>query len=175
MDKKNILNDKFGINGIEKISLTEIIKTFSNPDSIELTKDRDNYLTVKLYYELENLEIAYFIDYSFRSKIIEMHHLSFVVKKLYLSDKEYIKSGQDIRKVLTKIRKYCKKKNKIFEFEYEEHMFGGSYLFDELGITLYFNKEDNNKYLDDVYVSLPYEDDPEVLSVDELLDLVKDD
>ena len=54
-------------------------------------------------------------------------------------------------------------------------MFGGSYLFDELGITLYFNKEDNNKYLDDVYVSLPYEDDPEVLSVDELLDLVKDD
>ena len=174
MENKYILNDKFGINGIEKISFTEIINTFSYPDSIEISKDRgSNDLTVTFYYDSKILKSAYLIDDYLRIKIIEMHHLRFVVKKLYLNDKEYIKNGQDIRKVLTKIRKYFKKKNKRFEFEYEQHMFGGSYIFEDPSMTLYFDKEDDKKYLDDIYVGLPYEDYPEVLSVGELLDLVK--
>ena len=174
MENKYILNDKFGINGVEKISFTEIINTFSYPDSIEISKDRGSKdLIVTFYYDSENLGIVYFINYYLKSKIVEIHYLSFIVKKLYLNDKEYIKNGQDIRKVLTKIRKYFKKKNKKFEFEYEEHMFGGSYTFDDPSMTLYFDKEDNKKYLDDIYVGLPYEDYPEVLSVGELLDLVK--
>ena len=174
VENKYILNDKFGINGIEKVSFTEIINTFSYPDSIEISKDRgSNNLTVSFYYDSGNLEIVYFINYYLKSKIVEMYNLMFVVKKLYLNDKEYIKNGQDIRKVLTKIRKYFKKKNKKFEFEYEEHMFGGSYIFEDPSMTLYFDKEDDKKYLDDIYVGLPYEDYPEVLSVGELLDLVK--
>ena len=44
MENKYILNDKFGINGIEKVSFTEIINTFSYPDSIEISKDRGSNL-----------------------------------------------------------------------------------------------------------------------------------
>ena len=174
VENKYILNDKFGINGIEKVSFTEIINTFSYPDSIEISKDRgSNNLTVSFYYDSGNLEIVYFINYYLKSKIVEMYNLMFVVKKLYLNGKEYIRNGQDKIKVFNKIRKYCKKKNKKFEFEYEKYIFGVSYTFNDLRMTLYFYKEDNKKYLDDIYIDLPYEDSPEVLSAGELLDLVK--
>ena len=174
MENKYILNDEFGINGIEKISFTEIINTFSYPDSIQISKDRgSNDLTVTFYYDSKILKRAYLIDDYLRIKIIEMHHLRFVVKKLYLNGKEYIRNGQDKIKVFNKIRKYCKKKNKKFEFEYEKYIFGVSYTFNDLRMTLYFYKEDKKKYLDDIYIDLPYEDSPEVLSAGELLDLVK--
>ena len=134
------LNNTYGINGIEKIDLKEIIKAFGEPDERKIERD-----------------------------LVDFHSLSFIVKELYLENGLKIKSSEDIREVLTKIRHHHKKLNKEFEFEYEEHEYGGSYDFTNLDITIYFEKEGRIKYLDDIYVDLPYEDNPEVLSLEEIL------
>ena len=134
------LNNTYGINGIEKIDLKEIIKAFGEPDERKIERD-----------------------------LVDFHSLSFIVKELYLENGLKIKSSEDIREVLTKIRHHHKKLNKEFEFGYEEHEYGGSYDFTNLDITIYFEKEGRIKYLDDIYVDLPYEDNPEVLSLEEIL------
>ena len=164
------LNNTYGINGIEKIDLKEIIKAFGEPDERKIERDSEykDFNVYFVYSELE-LRIFYRTNYFLERDLVDFHSLSFIVKELYLENGLKIKSSEDIREVLTKIRHHHKKLNKEFEFEYEEHEYGGSYDFTNLDITIYFEKEGRIKYLDDIYVDLPYEDNPEVLSLEEIL------
>ena len=58
--QKYILNNTYGINGIEKISLKEIMKIFSVPEEIEMKLSDDKivisldlvYKGLKIYYSL---------------------------------------------------------------------------------------------------------------------------
>ena len=52
---KFILNKTSGINGIEKVSLEKIIRTFSVPENIEINIDKSNILDIGLKYEDINL------------------------------------------------------------------------------------------------------------------------
>ena len=66
--QKYILNNTYGINGIEKISLKEVMKIFSVPEEIEIKLSDDKivisldlvYKGLKIYYSLyffvENLK-----------------------------------------------------------------------------------------------------------------------
>ena len=47
---KFILNKTSGINGIEKVSLEKIIRTFSVPENIEINIDKSNILDIGLKY-----------------------------------------------------------------------------------------------------------------------------
>ena len=68
-----------------------------------------------------------------------------------------------------KIEYYHKISHKDFEFEHEEDQDDGSYEFTNLNLTVYFEKDGTVGYLDDIFVDLPYEDDPEVPSLEEIL------
>ena len=72
-----------------------------------------------------------------------------------------------MRKVLEKIKYYHKKVNK--EFEYEEDKYWGIYDFINLDVTVNFEKKKGLKFLEDIYVSLPYEDNPAVFTLEEIL------
>ncbi len=164
------LNNTYGINGIEKIDLKEIIKAFGEPDERKIERDSEyKNLNISFIYLKLRLEVFYRINYFFEEDLVDFHSLSFIVKELYLEKELKMKSGEDMKQVLSKIEGHHKKLNKEFEFEYEEHEYGGSYDFTNLDITIYFEKEGRIKYLDDIYVDLPYEDNPEVLSLEEIL------
>ena len=60
---KFILNKTSGINGIEKVSLEKIIRTFSVPKNIEINIDKSNILDIGLKYEDINLAIFYVINF----------------------------------------------------------------------------------------------------------------
>ena len=165
-----ILNDTYGINGIENIDLREIIEIFGEPDEREIIRDsKDKDFKVNFMYSEPELEIFYRINHFFESDEVEWHSLSFIVKELYLNNELKIKNGEEMWKVLDKIELYHDKINKPFEFEHEEDEYSGSYEFTNLEMTVYFEIENGMKYLDDIYVDLPYEDDPEVLSFEEIL------
>ena len=66
--------------------------------------------------------------------------------------------GDEIKTVLSKIRKYLKRNNKNIKFEYEEDRFFGEYLFDDGNIHIFFEKFGNKKVMDGIMISLPYED-----------------
>ena len=66
--QKYILNNTYGINGIEKISLKEVMKIFSVPEEIEIKLSDDKivisldlvYKGLKIYY---SLKIKYLTDF----------------------------------------------------------------------------------------------------------------
>ena len=158
IDNKFILNSTFGINGIEKISLKDIIKVFSYPTDIEIQSNESKidfsvnlkYNKLKVYYTL-----YYFVE---DLKKPENHSLTYRLEKLYLNKNENIKVGDDIRKVLPKIKKYLKKNRKSLKFEYEFSGYYGNYLFDDGNITIFFEKKGREKIVDGITISLPYED-----------------
>ena len=158
IDNKFILNSTFGINGIEKISLKDIIKVFSFPTEIEIQSNESKidfsvnlkYNKLKVYYTL-----YYFVE---DLKKPENHSLTYRLEKLYLNKNENIKVGDDIRKVLPKIKKYLKKYNKNLDFKYEEDKYYGEYLFDDGNIHIFFRKTKGKKIVDDIMINLPYED-----------------
>ena len=80
------------------------------------------------------------------------------MEKLYLNNRESIKVGDEIKTVLPKIRKYLKRNNKNVKFEYEEDKYAGRYLFDNGEINIFFEKFGSKKVMDDIMISLPYED-----------------
>ena len=169
-----ILNNTYGINKIDKIDLKKIINVFGNPDSREIIRESEwkNFGVNYIYKDID-LKIFYNVYYYVNKKGVEFQTLSFIVKKLYLSEELKIENGDDIRKSLEKIRKYYKKNKKEFEFEYEDDEYSGSYDFANLGITVYFEKIKGLKFIEDIYVDLPYEDDPIVLTLDEILYMEK--
>ncbi len=156
--QKYILNNTYGINGIEKISLKEIMKIFSVPEEVEMKLSDDKikisidliYKGLKIYYSL-----SYFVENLTKP---ETQFLTFCMEKLYLNNRESIKVGDEIKTVLPKIRKYLKRNNKNVKFEYEEDKYAGRYLFDNGEIDIFFEKFGSKKVMDGIMISLPYED-----------------
>ena len=166
---KFILNKTSGINGIEKISLEKIIQTFSVPENIEINIDKSNILDIGLKYEDINLAIFYvinFINSEITKNYITVH---FVIKKLYLDENIFIEENEEINKILPKIIKYLKNNNKSTEYNIGEY--SGSYDFNNLDLTIYFEKYGKKRIVDGIYVSLPYEDNPNISNVGEILKL----
>ena len=156
--QKYILNNTYGINGIEKISLKEIMKIFSVPEEIEM-KLSDDKITISIDLIYKGLKIYYSLSYFVENLTKpETQFLTFCMEKLYLNNRESIKVGDEIKTVLPKIRKYLKRNNKNIKFEYEEDRFFGEYLFDDGNIHIFFEKFGNKKVMDGIMISLPYED-----------------
>ena len=156
--QKYILNNTYGINGIEKISLKEIMKIFSVPEEVEM-KLSDDKITISIDLIYKGLKIYYSLSYFVENLTKpETQFLTFCMEKLYLNNRESIKVGDEIKTVLPKIRKYLKRNNKNVKFEYEEDKYAGRYLFDNGEIDIFFEKFGNKKVMDDIMISLPYED-----------------
>ena len=156
--QKYILNNTYGINGIEKISLKEIMKIFSVPEEIEM-KLRDDKIEISIDLIYKGLKIYYSLYFFVENlKKPEYQSLTFCVEKLYLNNRENIKVGDEIKTVLPKIRKYLKRNNKNVKFEYEEDKYAGRYLFDNGEIDIFFEKFGSKKVMDGIMISLPYED-----------------
>ena len=156
--QKYILNNTYGINGIEKISLKKIMKIFSVPEEVEM-KLSDDKITISIDLIYKGLKIYYSLYFFVENlKKPENQSLTFCMEKLYLNNWESIKVGDEIKTVLPKIRKYLKRNNKNIKFEYEEDRFFGEYLFDDGNIHIFFEKFGNKKVMDDIMISLPYED-----------------
>ena len=156
--QKYILNNTYGINGIEKISLKEIMKIFSVPEEVEV-KLSDDKITISIDLIYKGLKIYYSLSYFVENLTKpETQFLTFCMEKLYLNNRESIKVGDEIKTVLPKIRKYLKRNNKNIKFDYEEDRFFGEYLFDDGNIHIFFEKFGNKKVMDDIMISLPYED-----------------
>ena len=156
--QKYILNNTYGINGIEKISLKEIMKIFSVPEEIEM-KLSDDKITISIDLIYKGLKIYYSLSYFVENLTKpETQFLTFCMEKLYLNNRESIKVGDEIKTVLPKIRKYLKRNNKNVKLEYEEDKYAGRYLFDNGEIDIFFEKFGSKKVMDDIMISLPYED-----------------
>ena len=156
--QKYILNNTYGINGIEKISLKEIMKIFSVPEEVEM-KLSDDKITISIDLIYKGLKIYYSLSYFVENLTKpETQFLTFCMEKLYLNNRESIKVGDEIKTVLPKIRKYLKRNNKNVKFEYEEDKYAGRYLFDNGEIDIFFEKFGSKKVMDDIMISLPYED-----------------
>ena len=156
--QKYILNNTYGINGIEKISLKEIMKIFSVPEEIEM-KLSDDKITISIDLIYKGLKIYYSLNYFVENLTKpETQFLTFCMEKLYLNNRESIKVGDEIKTVLPKIRKYLKRNNKNVKFEYEADRYAGRYLFDNGEIDIFFEKFGSKKVMDDIMISLPYED-----------------
>ena len=149
--QKYILNNTYGINGIEKISLKEIMKIFSVPEEIEM-KLSDDKITISIDLIYKGLKIYYSLNYFVENLTKpETQFLTFCMEKLYLNNRESIKVGDEIKTVLPKIRKYLKRNNKNVKF-------AGRYLFDNGEIDIFFEKFGSKKVMDGIMISLPYED-----------------
>jgi hypothetical protein len=156
--QKYILNNTYGINRIEKISLKEIMKIFSVPEEVEM-KLSDDKITISIDLIYKGLKIYYSLYFFVENlKKPENQSLTFCMEKLYLNNRESIKVGDEIKTVLPKIRKYLKRNNKNLNFKYEEDKFFGEYLFDDGNIHIFFEKFGSKKVMDDIMISLPYED-----------------
>ena len=156
--QKYILNSTHGINGIEKISLKEVMKIFSVPEEIEM-KLSDDKITISIDLIYKGLKIYYSLNYFVENLTKpETQFLTFCMEKLYLNNRESIKVGDEIKTVLPKIRKYLKRNNKNVKFEYEEDKYTGRYLFDNGEIDIFFEKFGSKKVKDGIMISLPYED-----------------
>ena len=156
--QKYVLNNTYGINGIEKISLKEVMKIFSVPEEIEM-KLSDDKITISIDLIYKGLKIYYSLNYFVENLTKpETQFLTFCMEKLYLNNRETIKIGDEIKTILPKIRKYLKRNNKSMKFEYEEDRFFGEYLFDDGNIHIFFEKFGSKKIMDDIMISLPYED-----------------
>ena len=156
--QKYILNNTYGINGIEKISLKEIMKIFSVPEEVEV-KLSDDKITISIDLIYKGLKIYYSLNYFVENLTKpETQFLTFCMERLYLNNRESIKVGDEIKTVLPKIRKYLKRNNKNVKFEYEEDKYAGRYLFDNGEINIFFEKFGSKKVMDDIMISLPYED-----------------
>ena len=156
--QKYILNNTYGINGIEKISLKEIMKIFSVPEEVEV-KLSDDKITISIDLIYKGLKINYSLNYFVENLTKpETQFLTFCMEKLYLNNRESIKVGDEIKTVLPKIRKYLKRNNKNVKFEYEADKYAGRYLFDNGEIDIFFEKFGSKKVMDGIMISLPYED-----------------
>ena len=169
IDMKYILNKSMvGINGIEKISLKEIIEKFSYPKNTKIKIEKNPYT---IYFELKykDFTVYYNIYYCVGKEIPEFHTLSFTLEKLYLNDKIYIKVGEEAKKVISKIKKYLKENYKSLNYKYEANEYSGSYYFKNLELTIFFEKCGRKKIVDWIDISLPYEDNPNILDIGKIL------
>ena len=164
IDMKYILNKSMvGINGIEKISLKEITEKFSYPKNIKIKIEKEPY-TINFELKYKDFIVYYSIYYYVDNEIPEFHTLSFVLEKLYLNDKIYIKVGEEAKKVISKIKKYLEE-----NYKYEANEYSGNYYFKDLDLTIFFEKYGRKKIVDWIDISLPYEDNPNILGIGKIL------
>ena len=168
---KYTLNESMvGINGIEKISLKEVIEKFSYPKDIKIKIEKDPY-NIRIELKYKDFTTYYSVYYYVDKEIPEFHTLSFALEKLYLNDKIYIKIGEEAKKVISKIKKYFKENYKILNYKYEANEYSGSYYFKDLDLTIFFEKYGRKKIVDGIDISLPYEDNPNILEIGKILKL----
>ena len=168
---KFILNKTSGINEIEKISLENIIQTFSVPENIEINIDKYNNLDIGLKYEDMALAIFFVINF-INSKITKNYiTVHFIIKKIYLDDNIFIEENEEINKILPKIIKYLKNNNKSMEYRIERGRKSGIYYFDNEGIAIFYQKEFNKKIVEKIDISLPYEDNLNISDIGKILNI----
>ena len=162
---KFILNKTSGINQIENILLEKIFKVFSFPENIEINIEKDNVLDICLEYPDIDLNIYYVIN--LKSPLNHMIH--FVVKKLYLTDSNFLEEAEEIKKALPKIIKYLKDNKKLEEYKIERRKNSGIYYFDNYGIAIFYQKIFNRKVIEKIDISLPSENDVDISNLGKLL------
>ena len=168
---KFILNKTSGINEIEKISLENIIQTFSVPENIEINIDKYNNLDIGLKYEDMDLAIFFVINF-INSKITKNYiTVHFIIKKIYLDDNIFIEENEEINKILPKIIKYLKNNNKSMEYRIERGRKSGIYYFDNEGIAIFYQKEFNKKIVENIDISLLYEDNLNISDLGKILNI----
>ena len=166
---KYTLNESMvGINGIEKISLKEVIEKFSYPEDIKIKIEKDPY-NIHIELKYKDFTVYYNIYYYVDKEIPEFHTLSFVLEKLYLNDKIYIKVGEEVKKVISKIKKYLKDNKKLEEYKIERRKNSGIYYFDNYGIAIFYQKIFNRKVIEKIDISLPSENDVDISNLGKLL------
>ena len=72
---------------------------------------------------------------------------------------------------MKKVKRYNKNNYKIFNYEYNIGEYSGSYDFTNLDLTIYFEKYEKKRIVDGIYVSLAYEDNPNISDIGEILEL----
>ena len=154
---KFILNKTSGINQIENILLEKILKTFSFPENIEINIEKDNILNICLEYPDIDLNIYYVINL----KSLQNHTIHFIVKKLYLTDSNFIEEDEEINKALPKIIKYLKDNKKLEEYKIERRK--------NSGIAIFYQKIFNRKVIEKIDISLPFENNVDISSFGKLL------
>ena len=162
---KFILNKTSGISQIENILLEKIVKTFSFPENIEINIEKDNVLDICLEYPDINLNIYYVINL----KSPQNHIIHFVIKKLYLTDSNFLEEAEEIKKALPKIIKYLKDNKKLEEYKIERRKNSGIYYFDNYGIAIFYQKIFNRKVIEKIDISLPSENDLDISNLGKLL------
>lgn len=162
---KFILNKTSGINQIENILLEKIVKTFSFLENIEINIEKDNVLDICLEYPDINLNIYYVINL----KSPQNHMIHFVVKKLYLTDSNFLEEAEEIKKALPKIIKYLKDNKKLEEYKIERRKNSGIYYFDNYGIAIFYQKIFNRKVIEKIDISLPSENNVDISNLGKLL------
>ena len=161
---KFILNKTSGIDQIENILLEKILKTFSFPENIEINIEKDNILDVCLEYPID-----FNIYYVINLKSPQNHTIHFIVKKLYLTDSNFIEEDEEINKALPKIIKYLKDNKKLEEYKIERRKNSGIYYFDNYGIAIFYQKIFNRKVIEKIDISLPFENNVDISSLGKLL------
>ena len=162
---KFILNKTSGINQIENILLEKILKVFSFPENIEINIEKDNVLDICLEYPDIDLNIYYVINL----KSPQNHMIHFVIKKLYLTDSNFLEEAEEIKKALPKIIKYLKDNKKSEEYKIERRKNSGIYYFDNYGIAIFYQKIFNRKVIEKIDISLPSENDVDISNLGKLL------
>ena len=162
---KFILNKTSGINQIENMLLENILKTFSFPENIEINIEKENVLDICLEYPDINLNIYYVINL----KSPQNHMIHFVVKKLYLTDSNFLEEAEEIKKALPKIIKYLKDNKKLEEYKIERRKNSGIYYFDNYGIAIFYQKVFNRKVIEKIDISLPSENNVDISNLGKLL------
>ena len=162
---KFILNETSGINQIENILLEKIVKTFSFPENIEINIEKDNVLDICLEYPDINLNIYYVINL----KSPQNHMIHFVVKKLYLTDSNFLEEAEEIKKALPKIIQYLKDNRKLEEYKIERRKNSGIYYFDNYGIAIFYQKIFNRKVIEKIDISLPSENNVDISNLGKIL------
>ena len=162
---KFILNKTSGINQIENILLEKILKVFSFPENIEINIEKDNVLDICLEYPDINLNIYYIINL----KSPQNHIIYFVIKKLYLTDSNFLEEAEEIKKALPKIIEYLKDNKKLEEYKIERRKNSGIYYFDNYGIAIFYQKIFNRKVIEKIDISLPSENNVDISNLGKLL------
>ena len=162
---KFILNKTSGINQIENILLEKILKVFSFPENIEINIEKDNVLDICLEYPDIDLNIYYVINL----KSPQNHIIYFVIKKLYLTDSNFLEEAEEIKKALPKIIEYLKDNKKLEEYKIERRKNSGIYYFDNYGIAIFYQKIFNRKVIEKIDISLPSENNVDISNLGKLL------
>ena len=162
---KFILNKTSGINQIENILLEKILNVFSFPENIEINIEKDSILDICLEYPDINLNIYYVINL----KSPQNHMIHFVVKKLYLTDSNFLEEAEEIKKALPKIIQYLKDNRKLEEYKIERRKNSGIYYFDNYGIAIFYQKVFNRKVIEKIDISLPSENNIDISNLGKLL------